>query len=101
MQRSAIVASMTLAVATACGSSDPSRTWDVVLSPPRVDPQSFQCTADGWAVGPPQDCPADGCGARLELVALCRERFGDSARDRARAHEHVTDSSYVEETPGR
>jgi hypothetical protein len=58
----------------------------------------FQCTADGWAVGPPQECPEDGCRDHAALVSVCRERFGDRAHDLARTREHLAPAiGYVDE----
>lgn len=63
----------------ACGSSESSLEWGVVVGPPGADVGSFQCTADIWGVGPPQPCPADGCADRAALVTLCRDRFESEA----------------------
>jgi hypothetical protein len=61
-------------------------------------PARFQCTADGWAAGAPQECPEDGCADRAELVAICRARFADLARDLEGARTRLAPAiGYVEE----
>jgi len=99
MSWSVLAAMVALAAVAGCRGPESPFVWDVVLSPPRVDPPSFQCVADGWAVGPPQVCPRGGCAKRPALVAICRGRFADAAAERARARERTTIPPAGEGTP--
>lgn len=78
------------AVLVACGGADPRRfDWDVVVAPGDDGDPSFQCTADGWAAGPPQACLEDSCADRAALIVLCKDRFADEARTLERHRERM------------